>query len=85
MITDLRSVQALQKLRMEYQESAGMDFPAGCLTELLILYDICKSLDLSLFQVQQVLGAPGWALVIHHINSPAGVPTKLGLQLAETL
>ncbi|MEZ4677260.1 MAG: hypothetical protein R2932_23885 [Caldilineaceae bacterium] len=61
-----------------------MDFPDGCLTELLILYDICKSLELSIFQAQQVLGAPAWELVIEHINGPAGMPTALGVQIAHT-
>lgn len=83
MITDLRGIQALQKLRIEYQESAGLEFPEACLTELLILYDVCKSLELSIFQAQQVLGAPAWESVTSHINSPVGVPTAMGKAFAK--
>lgn len=84
MIMDLRGIQALQNLRIEYQESAGLEYPEACLTELLILYDVCKSLELSIFQARQVLGAPAWEKVTSYINSPIGVPTEQGKQLAAT-
>lgn len=76
MIINLRGIKALQQLRIEYQESAGLEFPASCLTEMLFLYDVCKSLELSLFQVQEVLGAPAWTMVRDYINSPVGVTLK---------
>ena len=82
--TDLRGVKALQQLRIEYQESAGLDFPEACFTEMLILYDMCKSLELSIFQAQHVLGAPAWEMVTRHINSPAGMPTPQGVALARS-
>ena len=85
MIINLRGIKALQQLRIEHQESVGLDFPQGCLTEMLFLYDVCKSLELSIFQAQEVLGAPAWEMVTGHINSPVGIPTKLGRDLAASL
>jgi hypothetical protein len=76
MIINLRGIKALQQLRIEYQESAGLEFPQSCLTEMLILYDVCRSLDLSLFQAQEVLGAAAWKMVTDYINSPVGNPTE---------
>lgn len=76
MIINLRGMNALRQLRIEHQESAGLDFPAKCLTEMLLLYDVCKSLELSIFQAQEVLGAPAWNMVMNHINSPVGWPTE---------
>ena len=85
MIINLQGIHALQQLRIEHQESAGLDFPRSCLTEMLVLYDVCKSLELSIFQAKQVLGAPAWKMVTEHINGPSGIPTKLGRQLAGIL
>ncbi|MEM7134622.1 MAG: hypothetical protein AAF702_50635 [Chloroflexota bacterium] len=70
MHTDIRGIKALQQLRVDLQESAGLDFPVACLSELLILYDVCKYLELSIFQAQEILGAQGYACVTEHINSP---------------
>jgi len=81
MITNLRGIKALQQLRIEHQESAGLDFPHACLTEMLLLYDVCKSLELSIFQAQEVLGAPAWKMVMEHINSPIGTSTVAAKQL----
>lgn len=80
MIIDLRGMKALQQLRMEHQESAGLDFPGSCLTEMLFLYDVCKSLDLSVFQAQEVLGAPAWKMVMDHINGRIVRPNKNAMQ-----
>lgn len=85
MIISLRGIKALQQLRIEHQESAGLEFPESCLTEMLFLYDICKSLELSLFQAQEVLGAPAWEMVRQHINSPVGYPTEAALQRVEAV
>ena len=85
MIINLRGIKALQQLRIEHQESAGLDFPMSCLTEMLFLYDVCKSLELSIFQAQEVLGAPAWDMVTRHINNPVGIPTERGRELATAL
>lgn len=71
MFTNLRGVFALRQLRMELQEDAGSNFPNGVRTELLVLYDVCKSLDLNIFQAREVLGETGWQSVTDYINSPA--------------
>lgn len=80
MIINLRGIKALQQLRIEQQESAGLEFPESCLTEMLFLYDVCKSLELSLFQAQEVLGAPAWKMVNGYINGPVGYPTEAARQ-----
>jgi hypothetical protein len=73
MIINLRGVKALQQLRIEQQESAGLDFPESCHTELLVLYDVCKYLELNIFQAQHVLGAQGYAYVTGYINGTVTV------------
>jgi hypothetical protein len=70
MIIDLRGVKALQELRMELQESAGLEFPNSCLSEMLLLYDVCKHLELPPYHTQGVLGAPAYKMVTEHINRP---------------
>lgn len=75
MFINVRGIRALQQLRIEHQESAGLDFPRSCLTEMLFLYDVCKYLELNLFQAREVLGASAWEMVTNHINSPTGYPT----------
>lgn len=85
MIISLRGIKALQQLRMEHQESAGLEFPQVCLTEMLFLYDVCKYLELSIFQAQQVLGAPAYRLVTDTINSPVGMPSERAKQLMRDL
>lgn len=70
MLIDLRGTRALKQLRIELQESAGLEFPDACLSDLLILYDVCKYLELTIFQAQEILGAQGYACVTEHINSP---------------
>lgn len=62
---------ALKQLRQQLQEDAGQDFPEDVLTELLVLHDVCKSLDLNVFQTKEVLGEAGWQGVAAYINSPA--------------
>lgn len=75
MIINLRGVKALQLLRIELQEAAGLEFPNSCLKEMLFLYDICKYLELSIFQAQEVLGACAWKMITDYINSPIGYST----------
>jgi hypothetical protein len=81
MIISMRGVKALQQLRIEHQESAGLEFPHACLTEMLFLYDICKYLELSLFQAQEVLGLPAYTMVTTRINGVVGTPTEQALRL----
>lgn len=45
---------------------------------MLFLYDVCKFLDLTLFQAQDVLGAPAYQMVRNIINRPAGYLTSKG-------
>lgn len=72
MIINVLGIRALQKLRFEHQEAAGLDFPEACLTEMLFLYDVCKYLELNIFQAQEVLGAPAWEMVSNHIKRSRG-------------
>lgn len=80
MIINLRGIKALQQLRIEHQESAGLEFPQACLKEMLFLYDVCKYLELSVFQAQEVLGVPAWKMVMNIINAPVGLPTERAKQ-----
>ena len=80
MIINLRGIKALQQLRIDHQESAGLEFPEACLTEMLLLYDVCKYLELSIFQAQEVLGAAAWKMVTEYINRPVGHPTEQSRQ-----
>lgn len=69
----MRGLKALQQLRVDLQESAGAEFPHAQLRELLLLYDVCKYLDLNTFQAQDVLGVHGYSLVTKYINRPITV------------
>ncbi len=80
MIINLRGIKALQQLRMEHQESAWLDFPQTYHTELLVLYDDCKYLELNIFQARDALGAQGYAYVTGYINGPVGYPTEAARQ-----
>lgn len=71
MEVSMRGAIALRQLRHQFQDGAGEDFPEGVLTELLVLHDVCKSLDLNVFQAREVLGESGWRCVADHINAPA--------------
>ena len=77
MITDLRGVKALQQLRLELEESAGPEFPDSCLPQMLMLYDVCKHLELPLYRAQGVLGASAYKMVTEYINGPVELPTEL--------
>lgn len=62
---------ALRRLRMELQEKAGDRFPEALCTELLVLHDACRYLDLTIFQARDILGEVGWRYVTDYINGPA--------------
>lgn len=69
----MQGVQALRQLRFELQEDSGDAFPHEVITQLLLLYDVCKCLELSLYQARHVLGDVGWKYVIEYIQQPAFV------------
>jgi hypothetical protein len=54
---------AIRQLRRELQDNAGLNFPQEVHSEMLVLYDICRSLDLNIFQCREVLGEVGWAYI----------------------
>ena len=70
METTMKGLYALRKLRQELQDNAGLEFPQGMHTEMLVLYDVCKCLELNLFQCKAVLGEIGWC----YINSYLAIP-----------
>jgi hypothetical protein len=63
METTIKGLLALRQLRCDLQDDAGLDFPQATHTEMLVMYDVCRSLDLNLFQCKEVLGEVGWAYV----------------------
>lgn len=71
MEVSMRGAVALRQLRHQLQDSAGEDFPQGVLTELLVLHDVCRSLDLNVFQAREILGESGWRCVAEYINGPS--------------
>lgn len=71
MLITMAGLARLQALRQELQEDSGENFPHDVLTELLILYDVCKSLELNIFQAREVIGEVAWKHVISYLNSPA--------------
>lgn len=64
-----KSLGKLKKLRQDLQEDAGLDYPNDVMDQLLMLYDVCKCLDLNIFQVKDILGEVGWSAVNAYINS----------------
>lgn len=76
MLIFFEGIIALRSLRHEWQQDAGEHFPQAVLIELLVLRDICKKLDLNIFQCQDVLGEEGWGYVNAYINMPIGVPVE---------
>lgn len=73
METTVKGLFALRQLRREFQDDAGLDFPQAMHTEMLVLYDVCKSLDLNLFQCQEVLGEVGFQYVHTYLETPVVV------------
>jgi len=59
----MKGLFALRHLRRELQDNAGLNRPQEVHKEMLVLYDVCRSLDLNLFQCRDVLGEVGWAYV----------------------
>lgn len=71
----MTGVLALEQLRAQLEEDAGADYPQDVRTELLVLYDVCRGLNLGLFQMREVLGDVGWAYLRQELNLPVGLPT----------
>ena len=69
----MQGVQALRQLRFELQEDSGDAFPKDVITQLLLLYDVCRCLELNLFQSRHVLGDIGWQYVTEYIQRPTPV------------
>lgn len=63
METTIKGLLALRQLRRDLQDDAGLDFPQVIHREILVMYDVCRSLDFNLFQCKEVLGEIGWAYV----------------------
>ena len=69
----MQGVQALRQLRFELQEDSGDAFPKDVITQLLLLYDVCRCLELNLFRSRHVLGDIGWQYVTEYIQRPTPV------------
>ena len=75
MLSTVAVVCALRGLRLAWQNDAGDTFPQAVLTELLVLYDVGKLLELNIFQLNDVLGDEACACIKQHLNTyilPAG-------------
>jgi hypothetical protein len=72
-----KAITALKRLRQEWQEDAGFAYPQDVLLPLLVLYDVCKGLDLTIFEVREILGQVGYHAVSSYINGPALREVKL--------
>jgi len=83
MHTTMAGICALRKLRKAWQEDAGDVFPEAVLTQLLVLYDVCKGLELNIFQIEDVLGRAGWQGIRDYLNTtvvPTGDLTSIELR-----
>lgn len=65
----MAGVCALRDLRKELQQDAGGDYPDQFLNELLLLNDVCKSLDMTIGYRMDVIGDQGWDLLQEYLNS----------------
>lgn len=71
----MAGIMALERLRTDLQEDAGDAFPQDLLPQLLMLYDVCRCLDLSIFHIREVMGDIGWTFVRAELDAPVGKPT----------
>lgn len=76
METTVKGLFALRQLRRELQDDAGLDFPQATQKEMLILYDVCKGLDLNIFQCKEVLGEVGWCYIHNYLETPVDLSTR---------
>lgn len=75
MLTTMAGILALENLRAQMQEDAGDAFPHDLLPQLLVLYDVCRCLQLNIFHTREVMGDIGWIFVRAHLDAPVGRPT----------
>jgi len=68
METTMKGIFALRQLRRDLQDDADLSFPQATHTEMLVLHDVCRCLDLNIFQCREVLGEVGWAYVNGYIE-----------------
>jgi len=71
MILPAEVLARIKNLRIQLQEDAGLGYPSNIMTELLVIYDVCKCLDFNVFQVRDILGAVGFDAVSGYINQGA--------------
>lgn len=69
MYTTMAGVVALRNLRKALQEDAGAEFPDAVLPELLLLYDVCKCLDMSYGTLSDIVGHKGLRGIQQHLES----------------
>lgn len=69
MLSTVAVVCALRGLRLAWQKDAGDAFPQAVLTELLVLYDGGKLLELNIFQLNDVLGDEAKGFIKQHLNT----------------
>ncbi|CAN5384283.1 hypothetical protein BH10CHL1_BH10CHL1_45170 [soil metagenome] len=69
METTMKGLCALQRLRQEIQDDAGLEFPQALHIEMLVIYDVCKRLDFNIFQCKEVLGVIGWQYINDYLET----------------
>ena len=70
MLIAYEGVIALRRLRLELQDSGGAAYPQALHTEMLVLYDVCRHLQMTIFQCREVLGEAGLDYVTRYMNGP---------------
>ena len=74
---DMQGLDSLKRLRQEWQEDAGAAYPQDVLLHLLVLYDVCKALELGFFELRAVLGVAGFQAIKGYINSPVCIDVNI--------
>lgn len=76
-------VNPLRNLVQEYQDSAGLEWPTGALTQLLVINDVCHVLGLTDSETALVLGHAGFSAVLRWLDerpTPATIHAGGGAQ-----
>lgn len=73
----MTGVLALEQLRAQLEEDAGADFPQDVRTELLVLYDVCRGLNLGCSRCARCSAM--WAGPTCGRTLPVGLPTAHAL------
>jgi hypothetical protein len=77
METNMKGLYALRKLRQELQDDAGLEFPQAIHTEMLVLYNVCKCLELNLLQCKAVLGEIGWRYIHTYLTAQVTIKERM--------